>query len=215
MSLISPFEQQLVWASVHQRGRTLLNRLTAAAAHTELLEEAADQDGSAALGALRVELVNAARDARALLDTISAELPVSAAADLGEAVRDTLAPLRRHLARRNTRIVEQDIPHGVCVALEPELLRAAIAAVIDGITASALPSEVLRITHAPAPDFDSLYIALEGAGAPSPELTGLDLRLASLCAWLDARGGSLRVKPDGVELLLPKRGTGARQAGMC
>ncbi len=209
----SPFVTHLLWAAAQQRGRALFNRLTALTVNVEILaEDAARERGSAgfhaAVEAIRVELADAARDTRHLVETISSQLPATLGADLATAVRDTIAPLRRHLERRETRLVVAEIPHGISVALEPELLRAAIAATLDAILSGALPSEVIRLDYTRGAKHDALTFTLE-TRAGSGAAPSVDAALAPLCAWLEIRGGraSLRHEGDGlsVALQLPSR----------
>jgi hypothetical protein len=194
----------------HQRGRALLNRLTALTASAELLGESAAREGTSAdlrasAESLRAELADAARAARDLVDGFAAQLPAPDA-DLADALRDTLAPLRRHLARRETRLVVGEIPQGVRVAVDPELLRAAIAAALSAAVGSALPSEVLRVEHTRARERHAVAFVLE-TRAPVPESASVDAELASLRSWLEVRGGALHVAREAgriaVELELP------------
>jgi hypothetical protein len=140
--MMSPFDAHLAWAGAHQRGRALLNRLTAAAAQIELLEEIAARGASADLRAgieeARADLIAAARDARSLVDSLARQLPAASVADLGAVVHETIAPLRRFVARRETTLAVGEFPSGTGVAVEPELLRAAVAATVDVLLACAL-----------------------------------------------------------------------------
>lgn len=213
--MTSPFEMQMLWSALDQRGRALLNRLAAAAANAELLEESASRAGCpsevcAGLEALRGDLTEAARHTRALVEALGAQLSTTSRADLHTALRDTLAPLRRHLSRREMTVVEPAIPESTEIALEPELLRAAIAASLGLLLASALPMETIRLECTTRTSHESLSFALE-TRASVPDL-GPDGELASLAAWLEGRGGALVVKKARgrvvVTLDLPKsRGT--------
>jgi hypothetical protein len=196
--VVTPFDTHSAWAHLHRRGRVLLNRLTAIAADVELLGESAEQHGSSgalrsAIEELRGQLSDAARESRGMLEEIAAQLPNVASADLAIALRDTLAPLRKHLARRETVLIAAEVPLDVRVAVEPELLRAAIAAVLDALLAGALPSEVLRIAYLRGERSETVSFAHE-TRLQTPQVTGVRAALASLAAWLEEHGGALHVE---------------------
>ena len=197
----------------------MLNRLTAVAANVELLGERAVTENASAqlcsdIEAIRGQLTETARDACALVDGISAHLSSAAAADLGLALRDTLAPLRRHLERRRTILIAPEIPHGVSVAIEPELLRAAIAAALDAVLASAIASDVVRITHHLTDGREIVTFVLE-TREHAAELSNLDGELASLGAWLEVRGGALRQRHERHNLVVSLELPSAVPEGLC
>jgi hypothetical protein len=197
---------QLLWTSALQRANGLLNRLSAAVASAELIDEAlsttvVDRAVRISLQSLRAELSEGARDARALSEALAAELPRAGKADLGDAVRDTLAPLRQHLARRELEIVVAELPRGLHVGVEPELLRAAIAASVGVLVGIALPAEVLRVTYSRNAKMHTLSLRLEARSEP-PSLAGLHHDLSALQAWLGVRHGSLELVRETKHLLL-------------
>jgi hypothetical protein len=198
------------WSAIHARSRALLNRLSALTVQLELLEEAAPPSGDVsfarALVASRAELGEASREARALTDAVAGQLPVSKVADIDSAIKDTLAPLHRFLRRRETDVAAPTGERGVKVAVEPELLRFAIAAVVDALLSAAVAGEALLVEVKRRDAQAALVLSLSTRRTP-PERTVVEGRLAAVRSWLEMRSGEVTVSESqsgvAVELMLP------------
>jgi hypothetical protein len=205
--MLSPFDMCFTWAGIHARTRSMLNRLSALTVQMELLEEAAPPSGEVSFGqtlkASRAELAEASREARALVEAVGAQLPGAKVADLNAAIKDTLAPLHRFLQRRETQLVGPTGEGDLEVAVEPELLRFAIAAVIDALLAPAVAGEELHVQTEQRLGKVLLSFRLQTRRAP-PERAAVEGQLTSVRSWLEMRGGGIDVSTaaDRVSVLL-------------
>jgi hypothetical protein len=187
----------------------LLDRLTALSARLELVAEspaAQKARASAALNEIHAELTGAALSARALVGEAASQIPTPGVADLGEIVIDTVASLERYFRQRESTYELSPIPRGTSIAIEPEVLRATLAAAIDVLLGPALPSERLRIVHEAGSLAHVLRLVLEMRGAPPP-LPAAEAKLAALGAWVELRSGRVEIRRGpsslSVELELP------------
>ena len=208
--MLSPFDTCFVWSAIHARARAMLNRLSALTVQIELLEEVAPPSGemsfSRALEASRAELAEASREARALVEAVAAQLPGSRVADLDAAIKDTLAPLHRFLHRRETVLAPTTGVRHMEVAAEPELLRCAIAAIIDALLAPAVAGESLHVETSRTPRNVVLTLRLLTRQAP-PEKPAVEARLTGVRSWVEMRGGQMDVATisDAVSVILRLR----------
>ncbi|HET7539427.1 MAG TPA: hypothetical protein VFK05_06125 [Polyangiaceae bacterium] len=194
--MLSPFETYFVWATVHARARTMENRLAALSVQMELLGErlrpGEESSVLRSLETIRAELGQLSRETRSLGDTVAAQLPSPSTTDLETSVRDTLAPLRRYLDRRETRVDITSLPSCIAVAAEPELVRAALATTVDVLLAGAISGEVLRFALERDSRTATLIASLE-TQRPPPSASHVENALAPVAAWLMARTGLLTV----------------------
>jgi hypothetical protein len=208
--MLTPFDMCFAWAAIHARARAMLNRLSALTVQMELLEEAIPPSSKVTfaetLEASRAGLAEASREARELVEAVASQLPGSSVADLDAAIRDTLAPLHRFLHRRETELAGTTGDRHLEVAVEPELLRFAIAAVVEALLAPAVAGEVLHVDTKRGPHGVELTIRLLTRRAP-PERTSVEAQLTSVRSWLEMRGGGIDVSrtASGVSVQLTLR----------
>lgn len=194
--MTSTLDSYLGWAGVHGHARAMLNHLTALTAKVELLgENPAIQRGRAhgAVEEIRAELAVAALAAKAIAAETARRIPTPGVADLAEIVLDTVGPMERYLRAREVVYSLPRIPAGRRVAVEPELLRATIAAAVDVVLGPALPSERLELSYEARSLGHLLRITLEMRSAP-PDVSAAEAKLLPLRAWLELRGGSVEVR---------------------
>ena len=209
MGALSVLESYLAWSQVHGRAREMLDRLTALAVKVELVAESAvAQRGRLGLAVeeIRAELERAALDAKAIVADTAGHIPTPGVACLGRSVLDALAALERFLRTREIEHEFPNIPDGIFVAIEPEILRATIAAAVDALLEAALPSERLRISHEAGGCLQRIRIALDTTSG-SIHLPAAEGKLLGLRAWVELRGGRVLVRSErgslSVELELP------------
>ncbi|HWL84350.1 MAG TPA: hypothetical protein VNO21_01030 [Polyangiaceae bacterium] len=181
----------------------MVNRLTAVTAQLELLgeEEPPSTIGGSPslLESLRAEMAASTRGAKVLSDAIALHLPSPSVTNLFAVLRDAIAPRERYLRRRETRIVLAPIPRAIEIAIEPDVVLAAVGAVLDVLLQSALPSETVHIAYERCASSDVLRASLLTRATP-PDGGLIESELASLRTWLEARGGSLEVVRAETEL---------------
>ena len=196
-----------VFASVHVKALTLVNRLSALAAMVELAGEDASRcvDG-VELEEWRAQITESARQAGAILAEVNAGALADERADLGALLRDVLAPLQRYFGRRELKIDAPRLPESLFVRAEPELVRSALAAMIDVVTRPARAGERVSIRHVADAGRVSLSVSLDASAPITPP--SLDVQLVEVHAWLEMRRGSLAVSRDAdsvsVVLTLPR-----------
>lgn len=178
------------------RARTLVNRLSAAAAQVELIgERVGDQQLRMELAALHADVLAATRDACWIEDGVTPARDGSTVADLATLVRDATAPIARWLTRRETKLSMDEMAPNVRVALEPEVLRSVIASTIDALVSAARPGETLRIRHTSTPAVHVLRFELRATSAPVPAEALLSA-LSSAVALLQLDGGAASVTTE-------------------
>lgn len=199
-------ESYLSWTSVWTEAQVLYDRLTAIALRIDLLSEASKSPKNTlkkSLDVIRAEIAEAARSAQSLADEARSHVPRPGPCELQVILQETLAPLEPHLLRRETPLIVGEISGAARVAIEPAVLRAAIASAMEGLLRSARAGETLSISHFEGGGFDRLQFDLAIRGE-APEAPALLADLAPLKALLELRGGRLSIahEPGGLQLTL-------------